>query len=233
MKASDDVTHKNGLAISGKGLASNALPDIKQSAKRVCSSVGVSTLNAPKQSSKSSPHWYVLRCTYGQENKAFQYIVSKGGTAFYPTLIEQKIINGKRKSVEVSRLPNLFFAYGTEEEIQFFVYDNVNLPYLRFYYTYHREGTKVTKQPLIVPEQQMKSLQIICKAEADDILILPNDIIKFKEGQQVRIIGGPFAGVEGRVARFYGQQRVAVIIDKLLTVATAYVPSAFLESVSS
>ena len=34
----------------------------------------------------------------------------------------------------------------------------------------------------------------------------------------------------GRVARWHGQQRVAVIVDDLVTVCTAYVPSAFLDN---
>jgi len=35
----------------------------------------------------------------------------------------------------------------------------------------------------------------------------------------------------GKVARYHGQQRVAVITDGLLTIASAYVPSAFLENI--
>ena len=231
MKTSDDETHGNGLTISGKGFASNALPNIKQPDRRVCSPVGVSTRNVPDRNQRNTPHWYALRTTYGREKKAYEYIISKGGTAFYPTIVEEKVIGGKRKSVETSRLPNIFFAYGTEEEIQTFVYDNVNLPYLRFYYTHHRDGNRVIKRPLVVPEQQMESLRIICAVEATDVIILSGSVAKFEEGQPVRIIGGTFAGVEGCVARFYGQQRVGVVINGLLTVATAYVPSGFLEKI--
>lgn len=59
-------------------------------------------------------------------------MTAKGITAFYPTTSVVKLIKGKRKVVTVSRLPNIFFAYGTEEEVKTFVYDNVNLPFLRF-----------------------------------------------------------------------------------------------------
>jgi len=40
---------------------------------------------------------------------------------------------------------------------------------------------------------------------------------------------GKFKGVIGRVARYQGQQRVAVTIEDSLTIATAYLPSAFLQ----
>lgn len=230
MTKSDDVNYGCGTPTPCVGLTSNTLPEEKQSYSGNCSQVGVSTHNVLNRSTHNTPHWYVLRTTYGREKKAYEYIINKGGTAFYPTIFEEKIVNGKRKTVEVSRLPNIFFAYGTEEEIQSFVYDNVNLSYLRFYYTLHRTGTRVEKIPLIVPESQMESLRIICNAEVEDVIVLSKDVTKFKEGQSVRVIGGPFTGVEGRVARYCGQQRVGVVIDGVLTAVTAYIPSAFLEN---
>ena len=42
-----------------------------------------------------------------------------------------------------------------------------------------------------------------------------------------------FKGIIGKVARYHGQQRVAIIIEGLLTVASAYVPNAFLEPMLS
>ncbi len=73
---------------------------------------------------------------------------------------------------------------------------------------------------------------MICTSEATDIIIVPSDIQKLKTGQAVRIVDGGFKGVIGKVVRYQGQQRVAVIIEGLLTIATAYIPSAFLEPIN-
>lgn len=101
----------------------------------------------------------------------------------------EKIIKGKKKLLEVSRLPNILFAFGTEEDIKTFVYDNVNLPYLRFYYKHIHTGARIMKTPLIVPDNQIKSLQIICDADAsDNVLVLQEEVKKFKEGQRVHVI---------------------------------------------
>ena len=54
---------------------------------------------------------------------------------------------------------------------------------------------------------------------------------KFEKGQLVRVTDGAFKGVIGRVARWQGQQRVGVVVDDLVTVVTAYIPSAFIESI--
>ena len=174
-------------------------------------------------------HWYALRTTYGREKKAYDYMAAKGITAFYPTNNVVKVINGKRKIVTESLLPNIFFAYGTEEQLKTFVYDNVNLPFLRFYYRHVHVGGRIEKTPLIVPDSQMDSLKIICSADADNTIISLSEVPKFEKGQLVRVIDGAFKGVVGKVARWQGQQRVAVVVDNLLTAVTAYVPSAFLE----
>jgi hypothetical protein len=142
-----------------------------------------------------------------------------------------KEINGKRKEVEVSLIPNLLFAYGTEKEIQQFVYDNNHLPYLRYYYHQVLNGAKVVRQPLTVPDVDMESFRLICSQEEHDIIVQASGVTKFKTGQRVRVTSGPFAGVEGRVARFKGQQRVGIVISDLLTVMTAYVPNGMLEEI--
>ena len=217
------------------GLTSNALPEAQSTISAESSQTGVSTKNAllatkPKaQREGDIPHWYALRTTYGREKKAYDYLTAKGVTAFYPTTNVVKLIKGKRKVVTESRLPNIFFAYGTEEQLKEYVYDNVNLPFLRFYYRHMHERNTIKKTPLIVPDNQMDSLKIICAADADNTFVSLVKVPKFEKGQLVKVIDGAFKGVIGRVARWQGQQRVAVIVDDLVTVCTAYVPSAFLE----
>ncbi len=236
----DDNTHGGGEIPPCTGFTPDVLPEVQKPVLAKNSQTGVPTRNALSDSTlktiKRKPpkesHWYALRVTYGREKKAYDYLVGKNVEAYYPTITTIKVVNGKRKSFEESRLPNIFFARGTEEEIKSFVYDNVNLPYLRFYYRHTHEGARLIKEPLIVPDYQIEGLKIICASEASDIILLLSDIPKFKKGQTVRIIDGGFKGVIGKVARYHGQQRVAVIIEGVLTIATAYIPSAFLEEVT-
>ena len=85
---------------------------------------------------------------------------------------------------------------------------------------------------MIVPDYQMNSLKIICEAEAENTIVSLVGIPKFEKGQAVRVVDGAFKGVVGKVARWHGQQRVAVVVDDLVTAVTAYVPSAFLEKIN-
>ena len=237
----DECPSSDGHTLGGgefppcAGLTSNVLPETQSTISAESSQTVVSTKNAllatkPKaQREADIPHWYALRTTYGREKKAYDYLTAKGITAFYPTTNVVKLIKGKRKNVTESRLPNIFFAYGTEEQLKEYVYDNVNLPFLRFYYRHIHEGNRIIKTPLIVPDNQMDSLKIICAADADNTFVSLVKVPKFEKGQLVKVIDGVFKGVVGRVARWQGQQRVGVVVDDLVTVVTAYVPRAFLE----
>lgn len=210
------------------GLTSDALPEVLS--RFGCKEFTYRGVH-PKCSTenKNIPHWYVLRATYGQEKKAYDYLVSKNVKAFYPTVRVIKEIKGRRVQVTESRIPNLFFVFGTEEEIKTYVYDNINLPFLRFYYRYFFINHKTEKTPMIVPNRQMESLMIICASDSDNIVFSSDNIQKFEDGRLVRVIHGPFKGVIGRVAKYKRQQRVGIIIDGVGTMATAYVPSDFLE----
>ena len=233
---SEDVhTLEDGDYLPCAGLTSNVLPEAQSVVQTESSQTGVSTRNVPI-STRSKPqkedeiaHWYALRCTYGREKTAYDYMVANGVAAFYPTTSVVKLVRGKRKVVTESRLPNIFFAYGTEEEIKTYVYDNVTLPFLRFYYRHVHVGRRIDKTPLIVPDYQMESLKIICAADADNTIVSLAEVPKFEKGQLVRVIDGAFKGVIGRVARWQGQQRVGVVVSDLVTVVTAYVPSAFIQ----
>ncbi len=207
-----------------------AIPEVPVPLAAKNSHTGVSTNCVPLPNGDEK-HWYALRTTYGREKKAYDYLVAHGIEAYLPLLKTVKQVDGKRTVVEESRIPNIFFAHGTEDELKVFVYDNVNLPFLRFYYRHSGVGSKTTCVHLIVPDSQMNSLKIICAAECDDVVATPEMIERFKEGQQVRIIEGKFKGVAGIVARYQSQQRVGIIIEGLLTICTAYVPSAFLKHI--
>ena len=174
-------TQRGGLVPSSTGLTPDALPEVQKNSfgrelkhrgttKNALSGTGNDHSSASKT---EDSHWYALRTTYGREKKAYDYIKVK-----VELLSIVRLVDGKRKTVEESRLPNIFFAYGTEEEIKSFVYDNVNLPYLRFYYRYFHISKKVEKEPLIVSNNQIESLRIICKADADDIIVSIDEVLK-------------------------------------------------------
>lgn len=209
------------------GLTPDALPEVSTPTEAENSQTGVSTNYI--QPTEEPLRWYVLRATYGRVNASYEYLAQKGIEVYHPTIFVYRMVNGKRKRLEESRLPNIFFAQSTEEILKTYVFDNVNLPHLRFYYRYAGLGNERTKEPLIVPDRQMESLKIICDHKEADNVVVPNDKRQFEKGETVIVTDGDFKGVIGKVARYCKQLRVAVIIDDFLTIATAYVPRGYLK----
>lgn len=121
-------TQRGGLVPSSTGLTPDALPEVQKNSfgrelkhrgttKNALSGTGNDHSSASKT---EDSHWYALRTTYGREKKAYDYIKVK-----VELLSIVRLVDGKRKTVEESRLPNIFFAYGTEEEIKSFVYPQI------------------------------------------------------------------------------------------------------------
>ena len=84
-------TQGGGLVPSSTGLTPDALPEVQKNSfgrelkhrgttKNALSGTGNDHSSASKT---EDSHWYALRTTYGREKKAYDYIISKGGTAFY------------------------------------------------------------------------------------------------------------------------------------------------------
>lgn len=235
--STDDTSHGGGVTPPSIGSAPGVLPEVQKPRLAANSQTGVSTRNVLSgtdlskdgEDAEEHSHRYVLRTTYSRERKACEYLYNEGIEVYCPILTAYKVLDGKRRKVVESRIPNLFFAYDTFDHLKTYVYDNANLPYLRFYYhSYHKDDVLI-REPLIVPDKQMESMKLICAQETADIIMVQGEIPKFQNGQTVRIVDGKFKGVTGRVSRYQGQQRVAVTIEGLFTVVTAYIPRAFIE----
>ncbi len=148
---SNVITKKEGCQALSVEVTFDALPEVNLPIEAGNSQIGVSTRNAqcatslPPQNSENR-HWYALRTTYGREKKAFDFIIANNGVAFWPTItVAKRDVDGKKRFVLKSRIPNVLFAYGTEENITNFVNDNINLPFLRFYYRYYLLDMKFAK----------------------------------------------------------------------------------------
>ncbi len=211
------------------GLIPDVLPEVQDIPKWQNSDKGVSSRSAFSPTEKKEAQWFVLRTTYGREKKACDYLTTQNVKTFYPTITNVREIKGKRKSVTESRLPNLFFAYGTQEQLNPLVQRNPLVPFLSYYCRYRRSGGKLTRQIITVPQREMDSLIKICETEGQEILLLGEAIHKFEKGKLVRIKEGPFRGVVGRIARYKGQQRVGIVVSNLFTAVTAYIPTDFIE----
>lgn len=203
------------------GLISNVLPEAQRS------QTGVSSDYVHKK----EYHWFVLRVTYNRTQKACDIIANADVQSYMPMhyIIKKEI--GKKKRILQPLLPNLFFVYTTREIANSIVKKkDEDTPILKYYLDKTRpKETNGKHPPLTIPFDAMTNFIKATSTESDHVRIVSNEQCHYKSGDIVKVIDGEFKGVTGRVARIAGQQRVVVEIAGLCIVATAYIPSAFLE----
>lgn len=176
--------------------------------------------------------WFVLRATYNRVQQAYEFIIREHECAYLPMCYAEKVIKGKRKRILKPLIPNILFVYTTRERIEQFVKDTPELPFLTFYYNHFEQEYEGKNAPLTIPFREMMNFIRLTRIDNAHIMLVDAKQCHYKSGDIVRVMEGDFAGVEGRVARVAGQQRVVVEIEGLCTVVTAYIPSAFLKIVN-
>ena len=214
-------THRGRSRSPYVGLTSNVLPEAQ------CSHTGVSS----DYVQKANHEWFVLRVTYNRTQKAHGIISTSDVQSYMPMHYVIKKEIGKKKRILLPLLPNLLFVYATREAVNSIIKKkDEDTPILKYYLDKTKPKEINGKHPpLTIPFSAMINFIKATSTESDHVRIVSNEQCHYKSGDIVKVIDGEFKGVTGRVARITGQQRVVVEIVGLCMVATAYIPSAFLE----
>ena len=200
-------------------VASDTIPEAKSS------QTGVSVRYVPAPDKK----WYVLRASYGREDKASDYIVEDGTFVYIAKRYTRKTVKGKQKKVLETLIPNLLFVYTTEDKAEEYIKNTPALSFLTYYYNHFEIDDDQKNPPLTVSCKEMENFIIATCNQSEHLKFVDETQCHFKGGETVKVIDGLFKGVEGRVARVSGQQRVVITLSQLGLVSTAYVPTAFLK----
>ena len=204
-----------------------AVPDTIPEAKS--SQTGVSVRYVPAPDKK----WYVLRASYGREDKASDYIVEDGTFVYIAKRYTRKTVNGKQKKVLENLITNLLFVYTTEDKAEEYVKRTPALSFLSYYYNHFERDDDQKNPPLTVSRKEMENFIIATCNQSEHLKFVDETQCHFKGGETVKVIDGLFKGVEGRVARVSGQQRVVITLSQIGLVSTAYVPTAFIRCIDT
>ena len=203
-------------------LTPDAFPEAKSS------KTGVSVRYAPA----SDKNWFVFRASYGRVDKASDFLVEDGTYVYIAKRYAQRVVQAKRKRFLVPLIPNMLFAYTTFEKAEEYAKHTPALSYLSYYYNHLTRNEEQKNPPLTISSKEMENF-ILATCNMDEHLMFVNESqCHYKGGEIVRVIDGTFKGVEGRVARVSGQQRVVVSLTNVGLISTAYIPTAFLNRIS-
>ena len=218
MNTLPDVDIRRGNKSQCFGLTATALPEAHGS------ETGVSVENVPAEKRQ----WYVLRVSYGRAEKANEILTAKGIETYLPLHTVYKEVDGKRKKQRVPLLPNFLFVHTSLSIIGLLLKSSPDFRFISFYYDHFNMKSDGKNPPLVVPANSMENFIKLTSIDDEHILLIDEINGTYKQGDYVRIIDGPFKGIEGRVTKITGQKRVIVELPGLCSVATAYIPKAFL-----
>ncbi|WP_455668066.1 UpxY family transcription antiterminator [Phocaeicola sp.] len=173
-----------------------------------------------KEKHPSPLRWYAAKTGLSVEKKIKKRLEKLKVEHFIPfrTVIKER--NGKRIKLEQPVIPNLIFIHSDYTTCLSLVNDyGLAMNYLL-------DLEKHTL--LVVPDKQMEDFMFLLDFSEEAVLVLNESL---RQGDRVRVIKGDFAGIEGELVRIKGHKRVVVRLEGLFSLATTYIPSAYLEKI--
>ena len=150
--------------------------------------------------------WFAMNAPFRRELDAQKLLDEMSIESFIP--MAYKVI--MRKGVS-----NLIFVHATRKCIQ--EVKTYRIPFLQ-YLTKSDEGRSL---PLVVPNNQMEQFMRASQIKNEKIVYLTaHELDRLGTGVRVRILGGPFDGIEGVFQRVQGcrSKRVVVVLQGILAI---------------
>ena len=188
---------------------------------------GVSVENVPDENRQ----WFVLRVLYGRIIKAKAFVEAKGFECYVPMRYKEVRKQGKKRIITEPLLSSFLFVHATAEQVETLLYEikvstdeSRNLLSYYFDHTYQRQDNPDRNPPLIIRDEAMDNFIKLTSIKNPHVIPVTSENIQYKLGDHVIVTEGDFEGIQGRVARIAGQQRVIVELFGGCLVASAYIP---------
>lgn len=170
--------------------------------------------------------WYVLRCRGGIETTVRTTLVDRFGLECFVPMekIRQRDRKGHFIWIQRCALTGYVFVRANHDE---YVSVTQTMPNVR--------PMVAQKQGLwtwvVVPNRDMESFIRVAGTKEEQIAYLDPLKLDLHKGDRVRVIGGPFAGVEGLFMQVgcKHEKRVIIQLEGLIAVATAAIPASLVE----
>lgn len=188
---------------------------------------GVSVENAPSENKQ----WFVLRVSYGRIIKAKALVEANGLECYVPMRYEEVRKQGKKRIITEPLLSSFLFVHATAEQVETLLYEikastNESRNLLSYYFdhTSQRQDNPDRNPPLIIRDEAMDNFIKLTSIKNPHVIPVTSENIQYKLGDHVIVTEGDFEGIQGRIARIAGQQRVIVELFGGCLVASAYIP---------
>lgn len=167
--------------------------------------------------------WYVMSA-YRREKKAESALQERGVGCFVPKRYAVRTIHGRKVRMLQPAVANLVFVHASWNEM---IVLKQTMDYLQF----QTQVIEKKRRVMVVPDAEMEQfIRVAEQLEADVCYYRPEEL-GLASGQQVRVVGGNFNGVEGRLVKIAGkrQKRVVLQLEGVLAIAITIENPEYLE----
>ena len=155
-----------------------------------------------KTSSTGQKRWYLATSKPRQEKRAIEHLTNQGITACCPMISVEKVIRGKRQLVEEPLFTGYLFIQLSEQSSHW-----SKIRSTRGMRDWVRFAGQVAQAPCAM-------VQVFLDADKGEKQHQPVMNL-YEEGQQVHILSGPFAGLQGIFEKHDGEMRSMILIEFL------------------
>ncbi|MDJ0912945.1 MAG: UpxY family transcription antiterminator [Desulfobacterales bacterium] len=145
--------------------------------------------------------WYVLHTKSRFENVVFEGLEKKTMAVFLPKIQVRSKRRDRKLMIRVPLFPGYVFVKSNLDP-------NEHLEILKTTGAVRLIGNR--EGPIAVPQNTIESLKIMVSVDQE-----VTTGSRFRHGDRVLVVSGPFAGVRGTFVRYRGQGRVIVTIEAL------------------
>ena len=164
--------------------------------------------------------WFVLRA-YKNEKKAEEVLGGENGLPYFiPKQYAVRVYHGKKTRRLVPVIPGLVFVRAGRQVICDFKKRHNFLQFVM------RTRNAADKDYLIVPDKQMADFMRVAGQYETEVAYYAPEELHLEKGARVRILGGPFDGVEGVFMKVEGARarRLVVQIPNTLAAVVSVEP---------
>lgn len=166
---------------------------------------------------KNKEKWYAIITRPRAERKVHARLLLSGFEVYLPLVTSVKQWSDRKKKVTAPLIPSYVFVKTTSKELSAVLGEFGVVRVLKY-----------LKVPAIIHDHEIDTLKVL-EGNAEDITVL--DRAHFSKGEQVKIVKGPFEGLDALCVQFQGKHRIIVQTIALGISIEVNVPMSFIEKV--
>jgi len=164
---------------------------------------------------KNSKNWYGVITRSRAEKKVHARLLLTGFETYLPLVTSIKQWSDRKKKVTSPLISSYVFVKTTEKSLSVVLGELGVVRVLKY-----------LKKPAIIHTHEIETLKILADC-SEDVKVL--QMIDFAKGEQVKVIKGPFEGLDAECVQFQGKHRIVVQVIALGLLVEVNVPMSFVE----